>query len=562
MTVLTWNGAGGPVTKEQEEEDFQRALRESANEAGLDAIQESGVTSAVFGPATREYYEQDQWAVVRHGLQASTISHSLPSARKRQPGAPALLYSEGNDHDFRLGGFLTVLSEIPLARNALLQLPVHKEVESVSSDWWKGQPIVGGDYEAFLQYIQCLMGACDSSERSFFSTHTIGEVKSSSSFAKNAGFFESIVGSGHQTVLRPLLHNTHTFTIKPSDDLDNEGGGHLATQLLFQTSLPSIYHKNNMNLYEVLDHHFWSGVLGAPNFPSMDSQDMKTLSQVGEVFVIQCDPPSNASSTAKLTIPAYFYPERYLEARKEDAMGFQYLWKKTKRHVLQVADPTSPSALPAVRERVARLNARLQASEAGLEFLDLEREMAVLKEEASQLNLSRNNEDASMTDPQQRAERQGEILRQLKQVQKQTKSESAKTELRLRELEDRLKQFVDVEDFLTSLLTDPNGDVQGYADGLSKKYLLRGVIVSNGDDASATIRAVYVCKRSESLIDLGGPSTAGDDWWRLDYVKDGNPMVKAKVGVLLFLRSDIFLSSDTWTDCRCRRSPECSPRYA
>ncbi|CAI4213797.1 unnamed protein product [Parascedosporium putredinis] len=103
LTTADLPGSLGPTAADDEDEDFKRALMESATEAGLDAPpQVSGVMGdyerPLFGPATRNQYEEDQWALVRQENAARTAPAVgvYPSRRRRDANAPAFLLNDGH----------------------------------------------------------------------------------------------------------------------------------------------------------------------------------------------------------------------------------------------------------------------------------------------------------------------------------------------------------------------------------------------------------------------------------------------------------------------------------
>lgn len=100
----------------QEEEEMQRALRESAQEAGITIQeQESGVidtqgtalhTSSAphFGPANRPDYEPESWAMVPlQSTERDVNSTPRPYLRKRSLDAPSFLVQGPNNQGGRLG---------------------------------------------------------------------------------------------------------------------------------------------------------------------------------------------------------------------------------------------------------------------------------------------------------------------------------------------------------------------------------------------------------------------------------------------------------------------------
>jgi hypothetical protein len=150
MTDWTANDVGAPMSMDQADNDLQRALAESAAMFSRDALpQETGITMShdvviptelpFFGPANREAYDPDQWAMVRASPE---VLEPLPSGRKREPGFPVFLRSRRSGTEASsLGALLTILHAIPAARNAFLRAGMRPATYGQNSEWWKGSRI-------------------------------------------------------------------------------------------------------------------------------------------------------------------------------------------------------------------------------------------------------------------------------------------------------------------------------------------------------------------------------------------------------------------------------------
>ncbi|KAJ4168073.1 hypothetical protein NW754_011887 [Fusarium falciforme] len=90
---------GVPNSHAQEEDDVQRALRESAQEAGITLPQdETGVTEPsaslpYFGPAVRSDYDQNSWAMVPVGPAKESSPSDPPPSKRKGPRVPLLFSS-------------------------------------------------------------------------------------------------------------------------------------------------------------------------------------------------------------------------------------------------------------------------------------------------------------------------------------------------------------------------------------------------------------------------------------------------------------------------------------
>src|SRR3569833_754378 len=160
---------------------MERAMAESRAMSGMQSPQETGLTQPdnlpFFGPATKDAYDPNQWAMVTTSKQSPEPG---PSGRKRGEGQPAFLRCRWFGWVvFRLGGILTILHAIPSARNVLVELGSTPPAGyGSSSERWKGNPIIrpaapsdvqwGATAEAdFAEELHRLMAFLDSTDRSY-----------------------------------------------------------------------------------------------------------------------------------------------------------------------------------------------------------------------------------------------------------------------------------------------------------------------------------------------------------------------------------------------------------
>ena len=129
--------------------------------------QETGVVGSsgtYFGPATREQYDTDRWAlttVADSGSKAITggpylnpeppdssrsspklknLPDPLPEDRRRDPAQPAFLKPLPQPDEY-LPSLITILSQIPLARHVLLASDVCLQDYGYEKEWWSGTAI-------------------------------------------------------------------------------------------------------------------------------------------------------------------------------------------------------------------------------------------------------------------------------------------------------------------------------------------------------------------------------------------------------------------------------------
>lgn len=337
------------MTTEQPEDEMQRALRESAEEAGVSLpSQETGVTGEpYFGPATRSDYDQSSWAMVPTAASAWEKLDTTPSptARKRIPDAPAFLV-QGSATSHKLGGLISILHEIPLARNLLLSIGTPAESYGFNNQWWKGQEIVqphtqfleanelnetgwGNLQEGkpgFEEEIHRLMAFLDSTERSYGSVGALCGLTPSAGFGAENDFYQALE-KRHGDALEALFQ-TATLALCSSDDLDEE----TATFGMLEIKHARSDYDTIKTLYEALDHVMWSDVLTKGE---MDTEcKMAMFKQTGDVIAINIDSDGPEES---MEIPLELYPEKYQSNRKAEACRIQAAWAETKRAMVMVA---------------------------------------------------------------------------------------------------------------------------------------------------------------------------------------------------------------------------------
>ena len=365
---------------------------ESANEAGLDAPppQTSGVVSdpnqQAFGPATREQYDMSQWAMVRKDTSDDTSpSNIAPSARKRDPGTPVLLFNDSSSIDQRLGSILTVLHEIPLARNALLRLGASESSYGHNNEWWAGKPIlpphvseVGSldEVVALEEEIHRLLGFLESTERRFGSTRVLSDLLSNT-WDMEETFFTILMEKHGPEAMGPLVHEVRTFQIGAPDAEHRVEDCDVGKICYFKFNLSEDTHKNLKSLYDVLDYEIWKQALEDYFYTSMEHQTMSLFSDMGDVLVMTV--ADQFRSTA-FEIPEVWYPERYLWSRKKEAIGIQWLRRRMRAAMKGIQEKLTPYGEPSLADRLKMLEAEVARCDLLLGYLKARPRFRALEE--------------------------------------------------------------------------------------------------------------------------------------------------------------------------------------
>ncbi|KAK1972823.1 ubiquitin interaction domain-containing protein [Colletotrichum sublineola] len=520
---------GAPSSAEQYEEDLQRALRESQADAGFKG-QEAGVTDTganptYFGPANRPDYDQNSWAMVPTATtssQAFIDGDPAPSARKREEGAPAFLIQKPNARNSsqRLGSVLTILHEIPLARNVLLQAGKQAASYGHNSEWWKGQPIYAPHVLAAMQQselqwsedskpdfheeIHRLMAFLDLTERSYGSVETMADLVPKTNFSPERQFYDTLDEKTDAEVLKPMTHLACPVSLQTFEPTQEP------TRFAFLNfELTKSQYEQTKTLYDAWNWVVWhESMTWAELQPNMG---MVVLDDLGEVMTVNIDgedPPE------KLEIPEVWYPERYTESRKEEARVIQehlawisralYEARSKEFELTKWIDPKTDK----LHDKEEMLEKTIKEYQSHVQYLDgLGRFRELQKLEDEDEKQYTRPEDV----PCVKTEAEEELAKSSQQVVDRCMWELSQLREMKKKLDWERERLLERQQLVSStLLTDPNkpGLTKPFT---NKKYLLRGIATSQN--------VTYVCKRAEpTLIDFEEASSAPvDQWWRLSY---------------------------------------------
>lgn len=291
--------------------------------------QESGVTTAKpsnLARATQDHYDEGAWAMTLFNSSAREIIISPdPADRKRAGDEPAFL--RPTQDNLYLGGLLTILHSIPLAREALLLRNRVLSDYGHDPQWWNGQPISlpkivtmqdvedgNTDWDDIIHETQRLVALLDTTERSFGSADALESLKCMSRYGSEGGvsrfletWQEAAVRADPGNQLATIFSSSAYKRPLSEDDEP--------IQKDFYTIDPFVEPEHGQTLYDVLDRTVWADRAGA-------SLDDVWLEHVAEVLVIKLE-SSDPSKSTDVKIPAVFYPDRYLASCRDMAREFR-----------------------------------------------------------------------------------------------------------------------------------------------------------------------------------------------------------------------------------------------
>ncbi|KAI1377265.1 hypothetical protein F4677DRAFT_459143 [Hypoxylon crocopeplum] len=378
---------GAPANAAEEDANLERALAESAAESGIQ-LQEAGIVDnetslKYFGPANRPDYETEQWAMVTTKPATDTVNTDpAPSARKREPDAPAFL-RQTKDH--RVGSILSIYHKIPLVRNILLQCGKPVKNYGHNTEWWRGQPILKHEHLAamargetlwgdethpdFVEELHRLMAFLDKTERSYGPADGIIDTKIiDPSFGAwipdvEEKLFDAIKEEAANNPACDLGPMTSVGTIlacappqvdpsQPEGDADSYSDEERDTPFIFLDLQLDYEHYAWVNtFYNALDHLLWTHALSLDHsFPQDANYAM--LSKAADVITVRL---GGTGLVKPCEIPAIFYVDRYMKERKDLALRFQTFMRLIKKK-LRLYDLLGTNLVRCRGQRCHRVN--------------------------------------------------------------------------------------------------------------------------------------------------------------------------------------------------------------
>lgn len=308
---------------EPEDEELNRAMAISMSESQTLPGQETGTIDygkQTFGPANREHYEADKWAMTYPAAQTQEILlNPEPHDRKRQPNTPAFFKTPSTGH--RLSALIKILHTIPIAREALLNRIRTLQDYGHEKDWWDGTPVkvlrivnMDGDgrntnEDDVIHEAQRLMAFLDKTDRAYGSTNALAGLESVGlQDDGKASNFMSIWQAATARSGSPLANIFESVGTKldPNnpEDARSEHVPYLTVSVDNETS------GKGLTLYEALDHILW-----------VDAREDHEvyLEKVGEVFILEINNQVENVSGLGIEIPPIWYADRYLPLHTQQA---------------------------------------------------------------------------------------------------------------------------------------------------------------------------------------------------------------------------------------------------
>ncbi|KAK5166286.1 uncharacterized protein LTR77_008547 [Saxophila tyrrhenica] len=353
-----------PTNRQEEDEDMQRALAMSQADAGVPIYgQETGVVGPgggqpVSGPAKKEAYDKDQWAMVPTGANKTgwgqateVVPDQEAQDRVLRSGEPRVL-KQLPDGDY-MPNLLTICAAIPAAKKALLMQEYVQVDYGQDAEWWRGHPIAKprivhvGDGSAvepesdcqdeLFAEVQRLMAFLTASDRSYASAGALTQTE----FLKRT----SPMVTRSRTLLELFLQ---TWSMAASSNVGVDGDVSRIFTTTVGTSAPEGMDTPDMSLidlqvtlgegekadlFELLDGLLWE--------TDADSTAMSDnfIERPADVLVMRAHQSNPAvAKQLRVEVPPEFYVDKYLKDNIAATRATRREMANSKRRIAKIEE--------------------------------------------------------------------------------------------------------------------------------------------------------------------------------------------------------------------------------
>ena len=496
----------------EDDAEMQKALQMSMDQDANG--QENGTTDGSnFRPAERPYYAEEQWGMVRT---TSVVPNPDPIQRKRPPGAPAFM-KPAPRHNY-LPALLTILHEIPMAKEALLARDATLQDYGIGEDWWDGEQIqirrvMRTEEEVPLDHsvpvvveTQRIMAFLELTERAYGNTAVLGELVERENQDNDDNTAEHLFLHMWRNQIEQALPDyelsrtftTHALTEKASPPAEMSEEQIFSIIKLHGPNTdpkPSLLSDDEgCTLYDSIDGALW----GAWN-PEMPDWTYLEFADV-ITFDLEHNYNNQIGSTGPILAPAELYVDRYLQENKE----------KTRQMLIDKL------SLSQQIDELDNAQARLKSVQ-DTESLNKSYDARELLKVVKPFYLG----EPSVEDVEEEwmSECTGLSLEKMKVIGNELQQVADRVMERFEALEkSKQKLAKDIRE-LMNLYKTPSDSVE---DSPTHRYTLRG--------AAADANTTFVLADPNSTEDLIDTSVENWQWWKIVYDKDQLDPISYEVG--------------------------------
>lgn len=502
-----------PKNKEEEDSQMQQAIAESrraiaSQDQQPPLSQMSGVTSGVdtnpkFGPANRDYYNEQYWSLVT--TKSGHDTDPTANARKRNSDDPVFLSCRSDQWPHRIGPVLAIFHSIPAARNTLLRFGNQPESGYGSHpNWFRGSiisppgqqadkegQVSGGSYPPWHEEAHRLVAFLDNTERSYGTADTLAEAVVSTfcneiddrekAFFKRLWLQEISLGSNVFRILLSRQDAKGVTTESSCGCLEL----HLTEQQLIEAN----------SLYDILD-----AVLLRDDEPTsiVDAPDVLTVQFKDKLLT-------------GTTIPETIYIDKYLannqhkmehiRGERAELSNAQETLRKLEAQCARYTNPNGKSW--DLKEMSAQGIARCQENITKIRnrafWRDHERKRAEGSLGDDEFYLPDHPGDPALQ-PEE-----AEVIAHLEARIRQLETDIVGIDQIMKDQITPRREALNARSHrISSLLTGPSSDSEWNA---THKYTLRGVVSDH--------QKCFVRRRETSLMELDENAVPDEQWWKV-----------------------------------------------
>ncbi|KAF3930108.1 hypothetical protein ABW19_dt0206590 [Dactylella cylindrospora] len=454
-----------------------------------------------FRPADNNtYHDPNSWAVTVSGPSESAVEIFLdpaPIERKRLPGQPAFLRPSTGSGS--LGPLFTILYNIPLARETILQREHILEDYGHNEQWWAGHVIqlprvvvedesngVPTEEIEIIRESQRLMAFLEGTDRAYGTAESLGSLPNVFDLDPSnivPRFFQSFQAAAKYINGDPKYRTAlESKAVRVGPGMDP----HSQTFEVFDLYVSGYLIDQGGTLYDALDSMFWEG--------EGEGEGVETYAEyIGDVCTIQVRTEENHRPCG-VDIPSELYFDRYTERFKDEFAKMKKSRDELRLQIEQIEE----------KERRIRLYSPMSQPHRNLDMMKVMGTTRMYFEQSS-------NSDHLIGEE---AVAEAEHAKQCAEVAKQLADIEGRIQKKIEALKSQKDELRTTLDKLKSIFTSPENTTEN-APPLTK-YVLRGVSTDKG--------ITYVRrKKIVPIIDIEhenapAETTSQNEWWTMKYL--------------------------------------------
>ncbi|KAF2170812.1 hypothetical protein M409DRAFT_63869 [Zasmidium cellare ATCC 36951] len=343
-------GLQQPMSKHDEDDELARALAMSRGDVDMPFAQERGVvkqdgSEVKFGPATRDHYDQSQWALVPASQE---IVPDAPAHRRKYDGQGPRFLKHLPDGDYT-PNLITICHSIAKLREAFYLRDYVKHDYGSEPDWWRGHPIPmprivhtsdgtsaepdSDKYDELISEVQRLTAFLDYSQRTYASIGGITQsdmIKNNEASSSRPDTLMELFLQGWMEAAGSRLGATGAIKKLFTTTVGTNAAAGMADANMRVVDLTVKPREGTTDLLELLDDLLWD------TEPNGDEMVDNYIEEPADFIVMRVQHSSQSAKRLGLDVPASFHIDKYLQENVEATRGIRQQMMQGKRRVAKI----------------------------------------------------------------------------------------------------------------------------------------------------------------------------------------------------------------------------------